>query len=72
MPRAPALAASSNLSWVIPAAPADNKKASNKMTAGRATANSAVTAPPSLSPVAASVVTGTNKVMARTTPCEQG
>lgn len=83
-PRAPALAASSNRSWVIPAAPAASKKANRKITAGRATANSAVTAPRSFCLVdilmgrgAASIGRGTGlirrgtgKVMARTTRCE--
>ncbi len=44
-PLAPALAASSNLSWVRPAAEPASTIASSNNTAGKATANSAVTAP---------------------------
>ncbi len=70
--RAPALAASSSRSWVIPAAPPANRNARSNTTAGKATANSAVTAPLSLSCREPLPRAGSRPVMAGTTPYGSG
>ncbi len=67
--RAPALTASSSRNCVRPAAPPANRKASSSTTAGKATANSAVTAPCSRTAATTVLRAGSTSVMARTKPC---